>query len=72
MISAWYWLQSSRISVEIKGIPPIVTGRGAVITTYELEEYLKKVGPLNAKAAGTSALAVLLSAVASVLGSWPH
>lgn len=66
--SAYYWWKSSREPFVIP-FPTIITSTGPAITTQPLEDYLRRVGSLNAKAAMCGAIGVSLSTVAGIMGS---
>jgi hypothetical protein len=70
LASAWFWLRSSRTSYTVTSAP-IVTATGPVITTSDLQSYLKEVGRLNTWAAALGAVSVTLSALAGIVASHP-
>jgi hypothetical protein len=68
LASAWFWWRSSRTSFDVAFVS-IVAGGSPVPNACDVENYLKKVGDLNAKAAAFGAVSVTLSALAGIAAS---
>jgi hypothetical protein len=67
LASAWYWVQSSRVSFEVPNPLNFISGSPAV-TERQLEGYVNQVGRPNAKAALCGAIAVLCSTGGALIG----
>jgi hypothetical protein len=67
--SAYYWWSSSRESVAVLRYPPTITTSGPVVTMGPLQNYLQRVGALNARAAICGGISVFLSTISGVAGS---
>jgi hypothetical protein len=67
--SAVYWWKSSREAVSQYAIPPIIAHGSPVITARQLEDYLRRVGALNAKAAIFGAIGVLFATIAGIVAT---